>query len=152
MENSHESSIGTAAMRLSILIFVLFASGACHHPARATLVDNTGPLTAKDLADVFTPPASKGWFDYRSEGTPRGDTTARIASVGLWAMEGGDWERGIRLARAAYMRGLPDSNFYHDYIAVMRLARRPSDMRAACKTLAKLWPARSADRSICKTK
>ena len=145
------SGIRAAVMRSSIVFLMLVASGACHHPARATLVDNTGPLTAKDLADVFTPPASKGWFDYRSDGTSRGDSTARIASVGLWAMEGGDWERGIRLARAAYMRGLPDSNFYHDYIAVMRLARRPSDLRAACKTLAKLWPADSADRRICKS-
>jgi len=139
-------------MRSSIVYLVLVASGACHHPARATLVDNTESLTAKDLADVFTSPASTGWFDYRSDGTPRGDSTARIASAGMSAMEGDDWERGIRLTRAAYMRGLPDSNFYHDYIVAMTLARRPSDVRAACKTFAKLWPARSADRSICKTK
>jgi hypothetical protein len=144
------SRIGTAAMRSSIMFFVLVASVGCHQVPHANLADHPELLSAMDLAYVFAPSTSRGGFDYHSDGTPRGDSTVRIASVGMSAIEGGDWERGIRLTRAAYLRGLPDFNFYHDYIVAMRLARRPSDVLAACETIAKLWPADSAHGRICK--
>ena len=133
------------------MFLVLVASAACHQAPSTTLAAHPELLSASDLAYVFAPSASTGGFDYHSDGTPRGDSTVRIASAGTSAMEGGDWERGIRLAHTAYTRGLPDPNFYHDYIAAMSLARRPSDVHAACKTLIKRWPAHSADGSLCKT-
>jgi hypothetical protein len=127
----------------------IIAGVACHQAGPANLADSPTPLSAKDLAYVFAPSSSTGGFDYHSDGTPRGDSTVRIASVGMVAVETADIERGFRLTHAAYVRGLPDMNFYHDYIAEMRLIRRPADVSAACNTLAKLWPADSVDIRIC---
>ena len=136
-------------MRSSIIYLGLVASAACHQAPPANLGDRPELLSPTDLAYVFAPSASTGGFDYHSDGTARGDSTVRIASVGVTAIEDRDWERGIRLTQAAYLRGLPDMNFYHDYVAVMRLTRRPADVRAACKTLVRLWPADSVDVRIC---
>lgn len=106
-------------------------------------------MGAELLAYVFAPSASTGGFDYRGDGTPRGDSTVRIASVGMLAVENGDYERGLRLTRAAYVRGLLNLNFYHDYIAEMRLMHRPADVSATCNALVKLWPSDSTDIRIC---
>lgn|GEM_PF-6070795 len=131
------------------MALVLVATSACHHSVRPTAADEPVLLTESDSAMVFSPNTSIGWFDYRSDGTTRGDSTVRIASVGMWALEGGDWDRGVRLVRAAFTRGLPDVNFYKDYIAVMLLVRRPADLHAACKTVANRWPADSLDKKAC---
>jgi len=143
------SHVRAAVMRSSIVFLVLVASAACHQAPPANLADHPELLSARDLAYVFAPSASTGGFDYHSDGTPRGDSTVRIASVGMVAVETADFERGFRLTHAAYLRGLPDMNFYHDYVAEMRLTRRPADVSAACKTLVKLWPADSVDIRIC---
>lgn len=133
----------------SLALLALISGLACHRASSPTLDARVEELSAQDLADVFTPSRSTGWGAYHSDGTPRGDSTVRIAWVGMWDVEGGDWDRGLRLIRAAYARGVPDRDFYHDYIAAMRLARRPADVKAACDALVKLWPADSADVRIC---
>ena len=80
-----------------------------------------------DMAIVYTPDNGAGWSGYHSDGTPRGDSTARIASVRMYQTEGRDMRRGIRLTRAAYGRGLHDPNIYSDFVVLMNFVRRPAD-------------------------
>jgi tetratricopeptide (TPR) repeat protein len=67
------------------------------------------PPTQADIAAAMRSP----WSDhFESDGTARGDSARRIGALGVWDLEGGDRDRGVRLVRAARQMGLADSSFF----------------------------------------
>lgn len=137
-------------IKSSSLFLAIMAGVACHQAAPPSPGDSSESLSAQDLAYVFAPTSSTGGFQYHGDGTPRSDSTVRIASVGMTSVITADFARGYRITHAAFVRGLPDQNFYHDYISEMRLTFRPVDEREACDALVKLFPADSADVRQCR--
>src|SRR5262245_51597880 len=87
--------------------------------------DATRDLTRADLV-YATRDTTIGWATYRSGGTARGDSARRIAAAGAWDLEGGNFNRGIRLIQAAFRFGVADSAFYHDAFELLKQLRFPT--------------------------
>ncbi len=130
-------------------MIVFAALLGCRRQATVALTPASAALTMDDMAIVYTPDNGAGWSGYHSDGTPRDDSTARIASVGMYQAEGGDIKLGIRLTRAAYARGLHDPNFYSDFVVLMNLVRRPADAQAACADALRRWNADARFHRLC---
>jgi hypothetical protein len=69
-------------------------------------------------------------MQYESDSTPAGDSATAIASAGGTDLEGGDRERGLRLFKEALRRGVPDVRFYQDGVAISRMMRDSTLLRA----------------------
>ncbi len=131
------------------LVLLVFAAG-CRRQPSIDLSATAVRLSPSDMARAFAAGAERiGLSEYHSDGTSRGDSTAHIASVGMDAAEGGEELLGARLAHVAYLRGLPDPYFYHDYIVLMRLVRQPRLASAACVDGLHRWPDDPRLRSAC---
>ena len=96
-------------------------------------------LTRDDLAYVARDTAF-GWVTYRSDGTARGDSARRFAAAGAWDLEGGDWQRGLRLVQAAFQLGVADSSFYRDAFELLKLLRCPKETVVLVEEVRRRWP------------
>lgn len=83
------------------MALVLVATSACHHSVRPTAADEPVLLTESDSAMVFSPNTSIGWFDYRSDGTTRGDSTVDYIAVMLLVRRPADLQRRVRPSQTA---------------------------------------------------
>lgn len=62
-----------------------------------------------------------GFIHLTSDGSARGDSARRIGALALWDLEGGDPARGRRLLQEAMARGVPDTLFYLDAVAYLKM-------------------------------
>jgi tetratricopeptide (TPR) repeat protein len=95
--------------------------------------------TAAHIAEAMRGPAW-GWYEYPGDGTMRGDSARRFAALGMWDVEGGDRDRGLRLIMAARKAGFADSTFILDAVLAFDMMGRPYEtLRFADEALAR-WP------------
>lgn len=125
-----------------LFVSLTLAALACHSgapPTRAALgVGAAELLPPADLRYAFE--GGQGWFDYRSDGSPRGDTVSRLLSVGMWNIEGGDVERGLRMVRAAFRLGVADSLAYKDFAEFLPIYRANEEALLLYREAARRWP------------
>src|SRR5690349_17897147 len=110
-------------MRLFLSALASLALLGCHARARQTPTALT--LSAAELRDALRPGGRV--VTYRGDGSPRGDSLARIASSGASELEGGDLALGDRLLRYALWYGFPpDSVARGDFLELMNVTREPA--------------------------
>jgi hypothetical protein len=98
-----------------------------------------GPPSTADLTAALRDTAP-GWFAFRSDGTARSDSARRMAALGLWDLEGGDRERGLRLVHAAQELGVADSLFYVQAGLALSLVRADDEASAVYAESTTKWP------------
>jgi hypothetical protein len=96
-------------------------------------------LSRADLANALRD-SLYGWVRYESDGSARSDTARRLAARGMWDLEGGDQQRGLRLVAAAWRLGVADSLFYREMVVLMRIIGCPAEEVTVAVAAHRRWP------------
>jgi hypothetical protein len=82
----------------------------------------TDAPTADDVASAMRLTATDSSL-FTSDGTARSDSARRMGMLAIWDFEGGDTQRGLRLARRARELGVADPAFFLASLALVSLRR-----------------------------
>lgn len=124
----------------SALFYAAFAHVLACAQLRAQQADD--PARGLSRADVAYALQDSvfGWIVYRSDGSAHSDSARRFAAAGAWDLEGGDWQRGVRLLQTAVRFGVADETFYRDAAELMKLLRCPAEAVTLLEEVRRRWP------------